>query len=160
MAAANGPPDGGTPGVIPPPVVFLIAIGAGECVQFTAPRSLFAHRTTGYAFGSVLMTLGIALSTWMSLHFRRAGTPVSPLRSSRRLVTSGPYRFSRNPDYIGQTLLAAGVALILDSPWPLLALVPAFFVVRYAVIAREERYLRARFGRDYHEYCRRVRRWL
>jgi protein-S-isoprenylcysteine O-methyltransferase Ste14 len=114
----------------------------------------------GHATGGALIVLGLALSTWVVLYFRRAGTPVSPLRPSRQLVVSGPYRFSRNPDYIGQAFLYTGTALVLNSPWVFLAQLPALLLIRYAVIAREERYLEARFGTEYVRYCQCVRRWF
>jgi len=76
------------------------------------------------------------------------------------LVVSGPYRFSRNPDYIGQALLCTGIALVLNSIWVLLAELPALLLIRYAVIAREERYLEARFGEEYARYCQCVHRWF
>jgi protein-S-isoprenylcysteine O-methyltransferase Ste14 len=88
------------------------------------------------------------------------GTPVIPWRETRRLVVSGPYRFSRNPDYLGQTLVAGGLGLLLTAPWVLLALVPALLLVRYGVIAREERYLERRFGEEYRQFCARVNRWF
>lgn len=72
----------------------------------------------------------------------------------------GPYRFSRNPDYLGQALVVAGLGLVLGNGWVLLALVPALLLVRYGVIAREERYLERKFGEDYRCFRRRVRRWL
>lgn len=110
--------------------------------------------------GAVLIAAGVTLSAWMSLHFRRSKTPISPLLPTRRLVISGPYRFSRNPDYLGQTLVYVGIGLALNSAWPLIALVPALLILRYAVIAKEERYLHRLFGAEYDDYCRRVRRWL
>jgi protein-S-isoprenylcysteine O-methyltransferase Ste14 len=76
------------------------------------------------------------------------------------LVVFGPYRFSRNPDCIGQALICTGIALVMNSMWVLLALFPALLLVRYAVIAREERYLESLFGEEYASYRRRVRRWL
>jgi protein-S-isoprenylcysteine O-methyltransferase Ste14 len=149
-----------TPGVIPPPVLFLAALCLGLAVQYFRPRALLAHVAIGYATGGALIVLGLAVSTWVVLHFRRAGTPVSPLRPSRQLVVSGPYRFSRNPDYIGQALLYTGTALVLNSVWVFLAQLPALLLIRYAVIAREERYLKARFGAEYVRYCQCVRRWF
>jgi protein-S-isoprenylcysteine O-methyltransferase Ste14 len=160
MANTLAPLDSRTAGVIPPPVIFLAALGIGLAVQRFAPHRLFANASVGHVAGGIVAALGVALSTWMVVHFRRSGTPVSPLQPSRTLLISGPYRFSRNPDYLGQTLLYAGIALMLNSTWVLLALVPALLAVRYAVIAREERYLSARFGEQYASYCRRVRRWL
>jgi protein-S-isoprenylcysteine O-methyltransferase Ste14 len=92
--------------------------------------------------------------------FGRAGTPVTPSSGTSRLVVVGPYRFSRNPDYIGQTLLTIGLALLLGAPWALLFLVPALLLIRYGVIAWEERYLERRFGEEYRLYRQQVRRWL
>jgi protein-S-isoprenylcysteine O-methyltransferase Ste14 len=92
--------------------------------------------------------------------FGRAGTPVIPWKEARRLVVPGPHRFSRNPDYIGQALVVGGLAFLLDIPWMLICLVPALLIVRYGVIATEERYLQRRFGDEYRQYCARVRRWL
>jgi protein-S-isoprenylcysteine O-methyltransferase Ste14 len=149
-----------TPGVVPPPALLLAALCLGLAVQYFKPRALLARAAIGYATGGVLIVLGLALSTWVVLHFRRSGTPVSPLQPSRQLVVSGPYRFSRNPDYIGQALLYTGMALVLNSIWVLLAQLPALLLIRYFVIAREERYLKSRFGAGYVSYRQRVRRWL
>jgi protein-S-isoprenylcysteine O-methyltransferase Ste14 len=160
MSDSPGPLDSKTPRVIPPPVLFLAALCLGVAVQYVKPRALLAHAAVGYAVGGAPISLGLTLSTWMVLHFRRSGTPVSPLLPSRQLVVSGPYRFSRNPDYIGQTVIYVGIALVLNSVWVFLALFPALLLVRYAVIAREERYLRSRFGAEYASYCQRVRRWF
>ena len=76
------------------------------------------------------------------------------------LVRSGPYRFSRNPIYVAFTLLQIGFAVWLDSAWILAMLAPVLLVMSYGVIAREERYLEARFGEEYRSYARSVRRWL
>jgi protein-S-isoprenylcysteine O-methyltransferase Ste14 len=73
---------------------------------------------------------------------------------------SGPYRFSRNPDYIGQAVIYTGIALLVNSVWVLLAQLPVLFLIHYAIIAREERYLEARFGAEYARYCQCVRRWF
>ncbi|HET8698746.1 MAG TPA: isoprenylcysteine carboxylmethyltransferase family protein [Gammaproteobacteria bacterium] len=157
---ADGAPTSGTAGVIPPPVLFLGALGAGIALGYWKPLPLLAHAAVVRIVGAVLIAAGLALSAWMSIHFRRSATPVSPLTPTRRLVVSGPYRFSRNPDYIGQTLVYLGIGLALNSLWPFIVLVPTLLVLRYAVIAREERYLRRLLGAEYDDYCRRVRRWL
>jgi protein-S-isoprenylcysteine O-methyltransferase Ste14 len=155
-----GPLTSNTPGVIPPPILFLTALGLGGGLQLLEPRPLLRHAAVGHAAGGLLITLGLLLSTWMVHHFRRSGTPVSPLRPVRQVVETGPYRFTRNPDYVGQALIYTGIALVLNSAWVLLGLVPVLFLIRHAVVAREERYLQSLFGAQYAEYCRRVRRWL
>jgi protein-S-isoprenylcysteine O-methyltransferase Ste14 len=159
---SNGPTslDFKTPGVVPPPALFLAALCLGLAVQYFKPQALLAHAPIGYATGGAVIVLGLALVTWVVLHFRRAGTPVSPLRPAHHLVVSGPYRFSRNPDYIGQALLYIGIGLVLNSAWVLLGLLPALLLIRYLVIAKEERYLESRFGAEYVRYCQCVRRWF
>jgi protein-S-isoprenylcysteine O-methyltransferase Ste14 len=109
--------------------------------------------------GGALVLAGLGLSAAVMRSFGRAGTPVTPLSETRRLVVTGPYRWSRNPDYLGQALVTAGLAFLLSNGWVLVALVPALALVRVGVIAREERYLERRFGEEYRAYCRRVRRW-
>jgi len=107
-----------------------------------------------------MMLGGLALNGAVMYYFARAGTPVITWRETRRLVVSGPYRFSRNPDYVGQALLVGGLALLLAAPWVFLALPPALLIVRYGVISREERYLERRFGEEYRQYCAHVGRWF
>ena len=144
----------------PPPVIFLAALASGLMLQSLRPLELFPHSLTARIAGGCLILGGVALSAAVVHHFARAGTPVTPWRATRRLVVSGPYRFSRNPDYVGQALIVGGLGLLLDVLWVALALVPALVLVRYGVIAREEQYLERRFGEEYRQFRKRVRRWL
>jgi protein-S-isoprenylcysteine O-methyltransferase Ste14 len=75
-------------------------------------------------------------------------------------VTDGPYRLTRNPGYLGMTLLYAGIAIAADAVWALAPLPVAIAVIDPGVIAREERYLERTFGAPYTEHKRRVRRWI
>jgi protein-S-isoprenylcysteine O-methyltransferase Ste14 len=150
----------GPPVLAPPPFIFLAALAAGLVLQAVRPLPLFPHTLPARVVGGCLVIGGLTLSGAVVHHFRRAETPVSPLRETRRLVLSGPYRFSRNPDYLGQALVTGGLGLLLRSGWVLLALLPALLIVRYAVIAREERYLEERFGEEYRRFRSHVRRWL
>jgi protein-S-isoprenylcysteine O-methyltransferase Ste14 len=144
----------------PPPVIFLGALVAGLILHALYPLPLPVHGLVMRVVGCCLAVAGLALSAAVMHQFGRAGTPVTPWRETRRLVVSGPYRFTRNPDYVGQTLLAGGIGLLFGAPWVLVALVPALVLVRYGVIAREERYLERRFGEEYRRFRGRVRRWL
>ncbi len=92
--------------------------------------------------------------------FAAASTPVSPLHPTRALVVDGPYRYSRNPDYVGQTLIYAGSSVMRNRVWPLLLLPAVLAIVTHGVVRREERYLNAEFGTAYQEYAGRVPRWL
>jgi protein-S-isoprenylcysteine O-methyltransferase Ste14 len=150
----------GPPVLAPPPFIFLGALAAGLGLQARRPLPLFRHRPAARLLGGCLVLAGLALSGTVVHHFRKVDTPVSPLRETRRLVRSGPYRLSRNPDYAGQALVTGGLGLALNAGWVLLALVPALLLVRYSVIAREEEYLEARFGEEYRRFRRDVRRWV
>ncbi|HEV2388028.1 MAG TPA: isoprenylcysteine carboxylmethyltransferase family protein [Candidatus Acidoferrales bacterium] len=90
---------------------------------------------------------------------RGQGTP-APFDAPRRFVAIGPYRYVRNPMYIGALSVLVGFALYLRSPSVLGLVLAAFLAFHAFVLAYEEPALRAKFGAEYEDYCRRVRRWL
>jgi protein-S-isoprenylcysteine O-methyltransferase Ste14 len=94
------------------------------------------------------------------LAFRRARTRPEPWKPSTALVVDGPYRFTRNPMYLGFTLIYAGIALLANSSWPFVLLPGVLVVMQWFVIRREERYLERKFGDAYRAYCASVRRWV
>lgn len=147
-----------TAGVIaPPPLIYLGGLVAG--IVFDHVAGWPAMRTQAGA-GAALLVLGVLLMFLGIREFKRAGTDYHPHRPSTRIVTGGPFRFTRNPLYLSLTLIYAGLALALGSFWALVLLVPVLLVIRYGVIAREERYLEAKFGAEYLRYKSSVRRWL
>jgi protein-S-isoprenylcysteine O-methyltransferase Ste14 len=103
--------------------------------------------------GGVLMAMAGRL-------FRRAGTSPNPMRPTTALVMHGLYRLSRNPMYVGVSLVYLGLALVLDTLWGVLLLTVVVVALDRIVIPREERFLAARFGEEYRVYARRVPRWL
>jgi protein-S-isoprenylcysteine O-methyltransferase Ste14 len=92
--------------------------------------------------------------------FIRAGTHPEPWKPTTALVTDGPYRFSRNPMYLGFTFIYLGVACWVNTAWPVVLLPLVLLVMQYGVILREEAYLERKFGEEYRAFRRRVRRWL
>ncbi len=92
--------------------------------------------------------------------FWRAKTPLDVRQRSETLVTTGPFRYSRNPIYLAAGVLQAGIGMALDRPWIAVGVLPALILVRYIAIAREEPYLLRRFGEEYGVYKTRVRRWF
>ena len=93
-------------------------------------------------------------------NFIRSRTSIVPVRPATTLVLSGPYRFTRNPMYLGLAALTIAVGLFMDTWWPMVLLVPVLFTIHRFVIFQEEAYLKRRFGTDYVAYTKRVRRWL
>ncbi len=151
---------GDKPGVIaPPPLIFLGFLLLGLGLDFLWPAAFLAARVQ-YLLGGALFGLGGILVAVCVVEFRRAGTEIRPDRPTSAIITRGPYRFSRNPIYIALSLAHVGIALATDSAWMVAMLVPALVVVRYGVIAREERYLAGKFGDDYRHYLTTVRRWF
>ena len=154
----SGSPD--NPGVrVPPPALYALAVLGGYLLNRRWPLPV--------GDGVLLQGLAWALTlAWLALtissigNFRRSRTSIVPIRPATALVISGPYRFTRNPMYVGLALLTVALGLFLDTWWPIFLLVPVLLIVRLFVIAPEEQYLQRRFGADYVAYMQRVGRWL
>ncbi|MDP1911944.1 isoprenylcysteine carboxylmethyltransferase family protein [Brevundimonas sp.] len=162
------------PGVIaPPPLIYLGFLLAGwglaelgarpEAVEagfgwLAAPFGLAIEVRRGVAL--TLIVGGLLLDGMAAGLFRRRGTAVQPWKPSTALVIEGPYRFSRNPIYVGFAITYVGLAIAMNSWVALLLLLPCLVVVDRFVIQREERYLAAKFGAVYEAYRAQVRRWL
>ena len=148
------------PGVrVPPPLLYLAAVVAGWLFdrQWPVPIGVATPRLT---LAWLLIALSVVLLTSSVRSFWRKHTSAIPIRPATALVIAGPYRFTRNPMYVGMALLTAALGLLLDTWWPIVLLIPTLILVQVFVIAREERYLRRRFGAEYDAYTRQVRRWL
>lgn len=115
-----------------------------------------ATRPLGWA----LVGLGLALFVWTLWTFHRHHTTVNPYAAASALCTDGPFRYSRNPIYVGDWLILVGVCLLLHTLWPLLFAPLIWAMLRYGVIRHEEAHLEAKFGEPYRLYKARVRRWL
>jgi protein-S-isoprenylcysteine O-methyltransferase Ste14 len=107
-----------------------------------------------------LILLGIAIFAAGIGNFTRAATPVPSTQPVRALVTTGLHGWSRNPIYVGMSLIYLGIAVAARSPWAFILALPIAVAMRYGVVAREEAYLERRFGEEYRDYKARVRRWL
>lgn len=155
----NAPGDRTTAGVLaPPPLIFGVPLLAGLLLELRWPwPALPAAVAPAVGIGAVLLGLVLAPSL---VAFRRVRTPPEPWKPTRALVTTGIYRLTRNPMYLGMTLLYVGLAAWRNTAWPFLALPGVLATIHVGVVRREERYLEARFGEAYRDYARRVRRWL
>mgnify|MGYP000432229331 CR=1 FL=1 len=148
------------PGVrIHPPLIYASSILAGVGIDRVAPLSmpLGLH---GPLYSGILLALVLVLAGLCIVEFYKAGTDVRPDRPDSTLITSGPYCHSRNPLYIGLTLVQVAVAMWFDNAWVLAMTAVSVVVISRYAIRREEHYLERRFGAAYLDYKQRVRRWI
>jgi protein-S-isoprenylcysteine O-methyltransferase Ste14 len=144
-----------SPGVqMPPPALYALAVLVGYLLNRRWP---FPVGDSGVVrgFAWVLTLACIALSVSSIGRFWRSRTSIVPIRPATILVIAGPYRFTRNPMYVGLAALTIALGLFINSWWPTVLLLPVLQVVRWFVIAPEERYLERRFGADYLAYRQR-----
>jgi protein-S-isoprenylcysteine O-methyltransferase Ste14 len=145
-----------------PPGVYAIGLVVGYALQWLWPLPIVP--TSGLLAvqiaGAVIVIAGVALIVSATMLFRRLGTSPNPTLATTALAVHGPYRFTRNPMYLGLAFLQAGLSLAGNALWPLIALVPVVWIIQTRVIAREESYLKATFGTEYLPYYARVRRWI
>lgn len=141
---------------LPPPIVFVLALGL---------MSLFPHLQSVAFFRPLAVVLGIlatligSLSLWA---FYQAKTTINPHRldATSALVQNGIFCFSRNPMYLSLAILLIAFALWRGNLWALLVLPLFISYIQIFQILPEERMLTEKFGRDYQDYCARVRRWI
>ena len=148
--------------VFPPPLLFLAGMLAALGIHRIAPIDQLPSPIAGIArvVGLVLAAAGFAFASWGMATFFRARTTVIPHHAVSSLVERGPYRFTRNPMYVGLVALYTGLALAQNRLWPFALLPVVLAILIVGVIRPEERYLEERFGDDYRAYKRRVRRFI
>ncbi|MCF3639768.1 isoprenylcysteine carboxylmethyltransferase family protein [Rhizobium sp. TRM95111] len=144
-----------------PPLVFAAAILSALTLQRFFPvimpdTNVLAWRAVGF----LLIGAAVCLDVWAMRTLLDNHTTVLPHRCSSHLVTTGPYRFTRNPIYLGYTLITTGIGLILQNPWFLAGAVAAIAVTTVISVRREELHLLSRFGIEFETYCRRTARWI
>lgn len=153
-----------TPGLITRPPYFLLAalvlaalLDWGTGLSFLAAPGLGSLQSW---IGLAVTGAAIALAISGVRTFRRANTNVDPFQPALKLVTAGPYRFTRNPMYLGMVLFLLGTSLAFALEWGLLLTPVLWLAYDRLVVAREEAYLSRKFGAPYTEFLGRTRRWL
>lgn len=147
--------------VVPAPLLVLGCLGAGWTAHRLRPIHFLpdlgvAGPVAGAAIGVIALAIGLACVR----EFHRHGTPTNPFKRSTALVTSGVFRLTRNPMYLGFVLLFAGVAVAVNSVAFLVAAGLLASLLQVAVIKPEESFLARRYGGPFEEYRRGTRRWL
>lgn len=144
---------------VPPPLIYVAGFLIGVAVEIAVPVD-WPPAAVAIPVAVAGGALWLALDGTAMRSFGRAGTSMVPVRPSTALVVEGPYRFTRNPMYLGMACLYVALAFALGIVWALALLPAVILTVDRVVIAREEPYLEAKFGAAYGDYKRRVRRWV
>lgn len=154
--------DGEKPArVVPAPLVVAGCLGAGWLVHRVRPiRFLPDLGLWGPAAGAAIALAALAIGLAGVREFHRRGTPTSPFHPSTALVTSGVFRFTRNPMYLGLVLVGLGAAVAFNSAALLGASLVLALLLQAAVIRPEERILSARYGAAFEKYRSETRRWI
>jgi protein-S-isoprenylcysteine O-methyltransferase Ste14 len=144
------------------PVQCVLAFAAGAGLQHALglPVPQGAGREAMQVVGTVLANAGLLLVLWCFALSARARTTLLPAGAPARLLQHGPFRWSRNPIYVGLLASYVGLALMLGVPWALVLLPAPVWILQRKLVPWEEAGLHERFADSYAEYARRVRRWL
>ncbi len=152
------------PRKIIPPAYLLTSLLLMFILDRYLPVQNIISSTFNYADFNYIATFvglcGFALTVSGALYFKKSGTAIRPFETSTALVKDGPYRFTRNPMYLGMVLILIGTAIYLGSltPW---FVIPVFFlIIQEWFIKHEEPFLENIFGKEYQDYKCKVRRWI
>jgi len=151
-----------SPGIlIPPPVFFFACLIGGLLLEYYFPIYIMdIPLILRLVSGGILLLASGFLGASGFYALIRNKTTFHTGKSTSRIVTSGSYRFSRNPLYLALLLLMAGIAVLHTSVWLLLAVPALYLILLIKAVKPEERYLSRKFGREYLDYAARVRRWI
>ena len=144
---------------VAPPILLLIHIITAFLLNWLLPLP-FAFPRILVWIGYALTVIGFVLPFSAASRFMEAHTTLDPHGSVTEVVTSGPYRFSRNPIYLGFVCFLIGFTSIFRTYWGLILSPVLLFSLHQFVIKHEEIYLEEKFGETYTNYKSRVRRWL
>jgi protein-S-isoprenylcysteine O-methyltransferase Ste14 len=147
----------------PPPILLLVCLLVGWGLNWgwswpILPATLWAAPRA--ALAGTLILLGVGLNIGCAWRFKKAQTRIEPWRATSSIITDGPYRYSRNPIYVGFAFIAVGIALAFNTCWILLSALAFVLIANKFVIEREEEYLERKFGESYLDYRRGTRRWI
>jgi protein-S-isoprenylcysteine O-methyltransferase Ste14 len=143
----------------PPPLIYVVGLVAGYLLERKYPVATLP-RNLSIAGGIVLCVAGLLVIRSAARTVWKANSSIIPMRPTTAIVSEGVFQLTRNPMYLGMVVIYVGIALLIRSPWALVLLPLVVLGVDRLVIAKEERYLRGKFGETYGNYCSKVRRWI
>ena len=151
------------PNTLPwPPLIYGAAILIGALSGFVLPTPWPQSPASDFLFaiGALMIAAALFIDFSAMRTMSRAKTTIMPNKGSDHLVASGPFSFSRNPIYLANTMITAGLALMSGIIWFLPLALAAAILTQHLAIKREEAHLEARFGKAFREYAKKVRRWI
>lgn len=150
------------PNTVPwPPIITALAVLVGWIAQKIEYLDWIAAVSQSFwLLGLLMVVLALSIVAWAFVTFKNINTTIMPNKAASHLATNGPFRWSRNPIYVADIILISGIALATGNPWMLITAAVAIFAIEEFAIKREEVHLKAKFGQDWAEYSRKVRRWV
>lgn len=146
---------------LPPPLVFLVSLLLGVALRYAvAPLAVPGGGSVLRWAGVAIVLGGLAMGIPARRLFARTGQDLKPWTPSPELLLSGPYRFTRNPMYVGLTIVQIGLGLVFNNLWICVLAPFSLLVVHFTAILPEERYLTEKFGGSYKAYQEKIRRYL
>jgi protein-S-isoprenylcysteine O-methyltransferase Ste14 len=144
-----------------PPLIYVLACAAALLLGMKMPIISF-HILGGFGkiIGATFMAMAIALDLWALKTLFERHTAIMPHKCATHLVTCGPFHYTRNPIYLGYTLMTLGIGLVLGNGWFAVAALVAALATHFLAIRREEFHLLSRFGFEFERYCRQTRCWI
>lgn len=146
-----------------PPGIPLVTVGVGVLLDWSAPvgADLMLQGAPRYIVGTMLTLAPIYLLGVRAVRALRAtGQSENPYKPTTEIIETGPFRYTRNPMYLQMVLACLGVSVLLANLWITLLTPVCAVLLQVLVIRHEEAYLERKFGTDYGDYKRRVRRWI
>lgn len=143
-----------------PGVLFLTTLTAAGLLEYRFPAPLNLLFAVRMSIAGVLMAFSASILLWGVRTLHVANTPFEPNREPKAIVTSGPFRYSRNPMYLGLIIMGIGWAFLTSSSWFLAGTAALFLLLNFVVIPREEMALRRIFPTEFAEWSHRKRRWI
>ncbi len=140
---------------VPIPDGHVALLVAGIILHLFVPLKLFSISWVGHALGWHLLVAGVLVVGWAVWVIKDMA-----IKKPTKVVSTGPYAFSRNPMYVAWTLIYISIALVVNTAWPLIFLPVVLIGTHYIGIIREEHYLEQKFGQEYQRYRAKVRRYL
>ena len=146
--------------LILPPVYFIATAAMMGLVARYLPIGPTLAPPASYIVGIVMIVAGIGVMLAGVAAFGRAHTPLVPFDQATALVTSGIFRMTRNPMYLGMVITLLGMAFLVGDAGAFLLAAAFFLVIQYRFVRIEEVYMEQLFGGEYLDYKKRVRRWI